>query len=246
MVVYKFLCKKLGLDNVINHRIKISEYRDMNDPFELHGAVLSDANLQSQLTRLFQTIGVLCFSRNWKNPVLWSHYADKHKGICLGFEIKDTVELEEVRYVESPEQIDADNVLVAAAGIETPEADAAYTGSGRVQFIQPPPSVADNPRFRVVGKMVKARLLTKFEAWRYEDEVRLFLDLREDQRRGDLYFADFDENIQLSQIILGPRCSITSSEIEAAVSIYPVPITVVQATLSPNAFEVIEDSRRHS
>ena len=32
---------------------------------------------------------MLCLSRNWHNPVLWSHYADKHQGICLGFEIDE-------------------------------------------------------------------------------------------------------------------------------------------------------------
>jgi hypothetical protein len=36
-------------------------------------------------------LGLLCFSRNWKNPVLWSHYAEKHTGICLGFDADDVV-----------------------------------------------------------------------------------------------------------------------------------------------------------
>ena len=33
--------------------------------------------------------GVICYSRNWNNPVLWSHYADKHRGCALGFEVPD-------------------------------------------------------------------------------------------------------------------------------------------------------------
>jgi hypothetical protein len=32
--------------------------------------------------------GLLCFSADWTNPVLWSHYAAKHRGICLGFDLK--------------------------------------------------------------------------------------------------------------------------------------------------------------
>ena len=31
--------------------------------------------------------GVLCFSRGWHNPLLWSHYGDKHRGVCLGFDV---------------------------------------------------------------------------------------------------------------------------------------------------------------
>ena len=33
------------------------------------------------------------------NPVLWSHYADKHKGVCLGFDVKEDL-LEEVKYAD--------------------------------------------------------------------------------------------------------------------------------------------------
>ena len=33
------------------------------------------------------THGILCFSKTWDNPVLWSHYADRHRGIALGFDI---------------------------------------------------------------------------------------------------------------------------------------------------------------
>ena len=32
---------------------------------------------------------MLCFSRNWSDPVQWSHYADRHKGICLGFDVPE-------------------------------------------------------------------------------------------------------------------------------------------------------------
>ena len=33
--------------------------------------------------------GLLCFSRHWHNPVQWSHYAAKHTGLCLGFDVPD-------------------------------------------------------------------------------------------------------------------------------------------------------------
>ncbi len=36
-----------------------------------------------------ETKGLICFSKNWENPVLWSHYADKHHGMALGFDIPD-------------------------------------------------------------------------------------------------------------------------------------------------------------
>ena len=33
--------------------------------------------------------GLLCFSRDWHNPVQWSHYAEKHRGLCLGFDVPE-------------------------------------------------------------------------------------------------------------------------------------------------------------
>jgi hypothetical protein len=34
-----------------------------------------------------ETCGISCFSKSFNNTLMWSHYADKHKGVCLGFSI---------------------------------------------------------------------------------------------------------------------------------------------------------------
>jgi hypothetical protein len=43
------------------------------------------------LERLNGTAGVLCFGKSWSNPVVWSQYADQHRGMCLGFDIADNM-----------------------------------------------------------------------------------------------------------------------------------------------------------
>ncbi len=37
--------------------------------------------------RLIDKTRVLSFSENWDNILMWSHYADSHKGLCLGFTV---------------------------------------------------------------------------------------------------------------------------------------------------------------
>lgn len=73
----------------------------MNDPFELLALELSDKALRRRyrayVREMARNFGVLCFSRRCGNPVLWSHYADKHRGICLGFEVPSNCLLE-IRY----------------------------------------------------------------------------------------------------------------------------------------------------
>lgn len=76
---------------------------ELNDPFEFLGVNLSDRNFRKAMketkAELSKTKGLLCFSKTWKNPLLWGHYADKHRGICLGFQISNDV-LEKVDYVK--------------------------------------------------------------------------------------------------------------------------------------------------
>jgi hypothetical protein len=82
-----------ALLNVAMRRLKVSRIADLNDPFELLSVNLRDKRLRDSFQEAKASIhsanGVLCFSRSWSNPVLWSHYADKHRGICLGFEVDD-------------------------------------------------------------------------------------------------------------------------------------------------------------
>ena len=35
------------------------------------------------------THGILCFSADGRDPVIGAHYSDKHRGVCLGFDIPD-------------------------------------------------------------------------------------------------------------------------------------------------------------
>jgi len=91
MIVYHLCEAKWALDNLENGRIKVSQIEDLNDPFELSGPYLKTKKKRNQFrswrTTMAKEFGMLCFSRDWSNPVLWSHYANKHTGIAIGFEI---------------------------------------------------------------------------------------------------------------------------------------------------------------
>ena len=58
--------------------------------------------------RMAASLGLLCFSKSWRNPVLWSHYADEHKGICLGLDVPESC-LHEVKYV--PERLQFEQLV---------------------------------------------------------------------------------------------------------------------------------------
>ena len=102
MRVYHLLPSKWALSDLKHSRLKVAKFDDLNDPFELRGVNLADHEDRRCFNRWRKRkaakLGLLCFSKSWQNPVLWSHYADEHKGICLGFDIPASC-LYEVEYV---------------------------------------------------------------------------------------------------------------------------------------------------
>jgi len=89
--VYKFTSAQYGISNLQNKRIKLSTIDDLNDPFDLCAVDTTDPMISRALDAVIahfrQTSAILCFSRNWDNLLLWSHYGASHTGICLGFDI---------------------------------------------------------------------------------------------------------------------------------------------------------------
>ncbi|MDH0745251.1 DUF2971 domain-containing protein [Pseudomonas sp. GD03842] len=99
--VYHFCNKKHGLENIRRRRVKVSTFDDLNDPFELMCHRASAGELKDFLSRMKQHVaslhGLICFSKEYTSPVQWAHYAERHKGLCLGFDI-DSKYLEDVSY----------------------------------------------------------------------------------------------------------------------------------------------------
>lgn len=101
MRVYQFMNALHGVSNLSLQRLRISRFGELNDPFELLAADLLDPRDRRAIEKFKRNLdaerGLLCFSKDWKNPLLWGHYGDKHKGLALGFDIPDEL-LFEVKY----------------------------------------------------------------------------------------------------------------------------------------------------
>jgi hypothetical protein len=73
----------------------------LNDPFEfrfhlkkstVHGIDIDLTSMEVAIGRM-KNYGVLALSEVNDNILMWSHYADEHRGICIEFERTDTNEL---------------------------------------------------------------------------------------------------------------------------------------------------------
>jgi hypothetical protein len=102
MILYHYLKEQFGLNSLRDNRLKISRLLELNDPFEFLGLSIEDdphGVVEQTKNELSKTVGIICLSKNWDEILMWSHYANSHTGICLGFEIEEA-NLMEVNYQE--------------------------------------------------------------------------------------------------------------------------------------------------
>ena len=103
--LYYFTGKHWGMKCLWEKRLKLARYSDLNDPFELCPFDLrkkkSQAFWQREIAQLLEAPqGLLCFSEAWQSTLMWSHYGEKHSGMCLGFDVPQA-EAIRIRYISS-------------------------------------------------------------------------------------------------------------------------------------------------
>lgn len=175
MRVYKFIGPKWGIDNLKNRHVKIGEFPDLNDPFELLPFVFPDAESEEAVLSWREDEGKehgLCrYSRTPTNPVMWAHYTENHRGLCLGLEVPDAPE-------GTPEKLaspDHHAYLHPVTYVDTP-------------YIFPVSSDGLNE------ELICRFLYTKFDHWRYEDEFRVYTTITDRNKKG-LCFVNFGVNL---------------------------------------------------
>lgn len=174
-LLYKYYGFESGLAALRNYTLGFRNPSQLNDPLEFktwllrHG--LSDLNC---LSLLDSQVGVLSLTRDEKHPLMWSHYADQHRGFAIGY--------------------DENEALLSAGQIDTVisanEGDVIYENTLTVEDVKRSASDA----FRWVSMGMQSQLseegkialrgifLEKHEAWRYENEVRVVKLLSSDSR----------------------------------------------------------------
>jgi hypothetical protein len=209
--VYKFLDSQFGLKSLYERRLKIARVEELNDPFELTPYNLKDpvdrVAFQRTRRRLGERFGMVCFSATCTDPVLWAHYSDKHRGICLGFEIAGN-HWREVEYVRDRLPFPDDFFKLNAVA-----------------------------RLGVATDMI----FTKYENWNYESEIRTWAPL--DHEEDGLFFCDFDENLKLTQVLVGARCTLPKAAIARALGRFANGIELTKVRAAFQTFQIVTDLR---
>ncbi len=179
--LYYFTSQQYALESLRDKRLKIGRFSELNDPFDFLGIALNNRSQrrvhEERKHVLNATMGIICMSGGWRHPLLWGHYADKHKGICLGFDVD----------VSDPSQIDApSNVWRPIDYVETRPTLSAFG--------------VDHPNKMTPSDFARLSL-TKFDAWKYEDEFRWVGPLNDADPVTGHHFKSFGPGMVLREVI---------------------------------------------
>lgn len=150
---------------------------------ELRGKLEKEGNLQKERGEMLEknlfnqipleNFRVSCFSEDNKNDLMWAHYADQHRGVCLVYEI-DNVDETFIR---------ENNCLVFAEENRGESDNYSYFG-GNSKLLLARIDYSKNKEFLKVssGKIesdynVERAIYTKSKCWEYEHEIRLVAEL---------------------------------------------------------------------
>lgn len=181
---------KYTLDILMNDRIFFSKVNNFNDPYDFlptvnldpekierycnevlplevgerfKKAIVSTSEQEVKklvVEKLRDNLAVFCATRDHKNFLMWSHYGDNHKGICIAIKTYKNIENNDVLHVETDQFKKIRN-----------RSDETYFPLFPVRYSNVRPPQFDFVE-NVIDKKVPNFTLTKSKVWEYEDEVR--------------------------------------------------------------------------
>jgi hypothetical protein len=156
MKIYKYHTINVNLLNSLRKKTNwYSKLRLLNDPYECFFVDNTNTDVYSNLN---SKLCVCCFSKNMSEILMWSHYANNHKGVCLEFEEHKEEEIKgrliEMQYENAVQIID----------------EVERYSSGDLSI-----NIDTNGKF----------LKNKFKNWGYEEELRCYLFSEEINSSGE-------------------------------------------------------------
>ncbi len=159
-------------DIIKTGKFYFSDWDKMNDPMEGYFSYLNDKEgqgkeLADEIAGEKGKYKICSFSDSWDNILMWSHYADNHKGVCIEVEVSED-KVKEITYIEkipSMEEIlnknQDDKAKTAKAILSTKLNQWEYENEWRV---------FEKSEFKKVGKITAVYFGLKCEKYKQELE----------------------------------------------------------------------------
>ena len=80
--LYKYISTEHAIDILEKGRLYLSDGTNFNDPFELAVTAKKTDTVQH-----IDGLHILSLTNSYRKKLMWSHYADSHRGLCLTVEV---------------------------------------------------------------------------------------------------------------------------------------------------------------
>ena len=165
---------------------------------------------------------VYCFSKTNKSILLWSHYADSHKGVCVEFEVEPT-EKDMVEVIYSSEISKFDIVSVTSKILA-------------LDFL----NVRFNPSDDDFNKKIMKPYYTKALDWKYEEEVRYVLSKNSTERVFKIKDNYYINSPKIVSVTFGCKIDKTDSNYQKLKAIAKAQNIIIKY-VTPNNNEFVLD-----
>jgi len=221
---YKKMAIKVGMFEANKMMLSITRYFVRMLPKEEMGKAKEEFTKQvtERIKNVRSSVLMSCFSKRYDSTLMWSHYADKHRGVCIEFERPDN--FSDVKYKSVREPFDLIGVTKRCLAYMLAGNEINYSDLHLINKISSP-------------------LLTKSEDWEYEQEVRCiftsFTSLEE------LEMLDFDKYLyfmptMIRKVYLGVNMpEEDKTEIERICK--KMKIEVVNTKLSDDEYKIVSE-----
>lgn len=236
---YIFMTYENMLKTLEKKRLKVLFPEVCNDPFEFMSApptILKDGYPSYESRHLRNEYGFLSFSKTYKSPTMWSHYADNHKGCCVHFRFPSLAEQKSYDRISDPKEKHPyiyRRLMVEHEGdyffsIQNPKTKEItnYVIIWNIDY-QNERAKFDGilSGYTAFGNQVEFRInpifITKNESWKYEQEQRIIIPTSFPAEVEDNLVFVRGFNPYIKSVMLGMHCpypeGLTQSRINALI-----------------------------
>jgi hypothetical protein len=198
--LYRYMRDEAAIKTIEARAFRVSRLTELNDPFEWRIGIEGyapeleealDKQMDGFVEILGQDMGIICFSKEIKDPVLWSHYTNVHRGIAFEVNVNVSPDL-----VATLHEVDYDKPPITIP-------------------LQRLPQMSNSE----LGELVMNFYKQKSRSWRYEQECRFVIDLKACRPDGGGFLWDKMPPTFITRAIIGFRSSIAEPYLRQALDL---------------------------
>lgn len=193
------------LRSILNNTLWCSNTKNFNDPVDPYIRNFRKEEQNQFYDYLLEKIKIACLTTHNDNTLMWSHYADKHQGICIEYDINNVIDktniiLKKIGYNKKAISFNIiENIKDIIISYDTKNTDSFLISPNFISN-----ALIDNKPLNHIIEL----FMVKSKEWEYENEYRiLFYDEKNENPNGTLI------NLPIKSICFGVQTSKEDKEL---------------------------------